>query len=78
MASTKDVRKWLMWAALACFVSESGCARYRDWVWRTSGVRPLPTAGDPTREPNDSLNIKQEADDAAASGQGPPDPRTHR
>jgi len=64
---------------LACLVSQGGCARYRDWVWNTSGARPSRAAADDlAQEPIDSLNIKQEADNAVASGQGPPDPRTHR
>ncbi len=78
MTATKDVRGRLIWVALACFILESGCARYRDWVWKTSGARPSPTAVDPDREPNDGLNITKDADDAAAGEQGRPDTRSHR
>jgi hypothetical protein len=71
MAASKDVRGCLIWAALACLVLQSGCARYRDWLWKTSGPRTVRTApDDPTQEPIDSLNINHGADDAAASAWG--------
>ena len=50
MAATKDVKRRLIWAALACLVSESGCARYRDWVWNTSGARLSLSASDPVKQ----------------------------
>ena len=49
MTATKDVRRRLIWAALACLVSQSGCARYRDWIWKTSGARPSLSASDPVQ-----------------------------
>ncbi len=56
MAATKDVRSRLMLAVLACFVSASGCARYRDWVWQTSGARPSLSTGDRAREQVSAVN----------------------
>jgi hypothetical protein len=51
-----DVRKWLMSAALACVISESGCAQYKDRIWRTSGARPSLSADDPVRDQVNNVN----------------------
>jgi hypothetical protein len=56
MAPTTDLRRRLMWAALACLVAESGCAQYRDWVWRTSAARPSLSAGDRARDQISNVN----------------------
>jgi hypothetical protein len=51
-----DVRRRLMSMALVCLVSESGCARYRDWVWHTSGARPSLSSGDRARDQINNVN----------------------
>jgi len=61
MAAIHDLRRWLMGAALACLVSESGCARYRDWVWNTSGARSSPGVGTQTRDEVRDVNGLHEA-----------------
>jgi len=49
-------RSVLILVALTCFLSESGGARYKDWVWRTSGARPSLRADDRTREQVNHVN----------------------
>ncbi len=56
MAGKRYARSRLMWAVLACLVSASGCARYRDWVWQTSGARPSLSTGDRAREQIGNVN----------------------
>jgi hypothetical protein len=56
MAATKKVRIRLIWAALACLVSQSGCAHYTDWIWKTSGARPSLSASDPVTEQVNNVN----------------------
>jgi hypothetical protein len=46
----------LVCMVLACLVSLSGCARYRDWVWNTSGARPSLSAGDQARDQINGVN----------------------
>jgi hypothetical protein len=45
-----------MGLVLVGFVAASGCAGYRDWVWKTSGARPALSAGDPVRDQVGKVN----------------------
>jgi hypothetical protein len=49
-------RRSLACIVLACLVSQIGCARYRDWVWNTSGARPSLSAGDQARDQINGVN----------------------
>jgi hypothetical protein len=56
MAMATQGRAFLLWVVVASLALGSGCARYRDWVWQTSGARPSLSAGDTVRDQVNNVN----------------------
>jgi hypothetical protein len=60
MIKTQDARRWLICGLLACSVSAGGCARFRDWAWRTGGAKAAPRKDDTASEQVKTFNSYHE------------------
>jgi hypothetical protein len=60
MIGSPEARRWLIRGLLVCSVSSSGCARYRDWLWRTSGAKAAPRTDDAASEQMRTFNSYHE------------------